>query len=59
MSKTPETDAEFANMVEATNSPAAKRIAQLERERDEAREMLAAILKNKHGVDIKFIDDHE
>ena len=36
MSDTPETDAEFANMVEATNSPAAKRIAQLERERDDA-----------------------
>ena len=42
-SDTPETDAEFAEMVESTNSPIAKRLAKLERERDEERDTLTQI----------------
>jgi len=48
MSDTPETDAEFAEMVESTNSPIAKRLAQLERERDEAIEKLEEEMKWHH-----------
>ena len=47
MSDTPETDAEFSEMVESTNSPIAKRIAELERERDDLRERYESALEER------------
>ena len=55
MSDTPETDAEFAEMVESTNSPIAKRLAQLERERDEAIEKLEEEMKWHHRTHAELV----
>jgi hypothetical protein len=58
---TPETDEEFCKLVEDANSPTAKCIQQLERERDEAREVLREIRDNEVNPEDeadRFLRDH-
>ena len=56
MSDTPMTDDDFSDLVEECNSPAAKRIEQLERELAEARAQRDALVEALDGLMDEYTD---
>jgi hypothetical protein len=61
MSDTPETDAKASPHIGfySCATVPAEFARKLERERDDAREMVKAICKNKFGTNCEFIDEDE
>ena len=61
MSDTPETDAKASPHIGfySCATVPAEFARKLERERDDAREMVMAICKNKFGTNCEFIDEDE